>query len=148
MENKQELIDAQEIDQLMPQMNVNMPIQQQQENNLISDEALLGVYDEIMTNLRDDRKEISNVLDNFTEMVINGGDGTSASKEALVNLIKIKSDTADKMAKVADLMSRIYMNRKNTFPAYLNQENHIKIEGTKLNKRRILEIMKNKDSSK
>lgn len=145
MEHKQELIDAQEIDQLMPQMNVNMPIQQQ-ENNIITDEALLGVYDEIMTNLRDDRKEISNLLDNFTEMVINGGDGTSASKEALVNLIKIKSDSADKMAKVADLMTRIKLRSKDTFPAYLNQENHIKIEGTKLNKRRILEIMKNKES--
>ncbi len=59
---------------------------------------------------------------------MNDGDATSASKEALVNLIKVKSETADKMTKVLDLATRIKL-KKDHFPAYLNakQENTITI---------------------
>ena len=50
-----------------------------------------------------------------------------------VNLIKIKSDTADKMSKVADLMTRIKLKEKDTFPRYLaaQQNNKVVIEGSK-----------------
>lgn len=66
-------------------------------------------------------------------MVINDGDASSASKEAIVNLVKIKSDTADKMSKVADLMTRIKLKDKDTFPRYLaaQQNNKVVIEGSK-----------------
>jgi hypothetical protein len=66
-------------------------------------------------------------------MVINDGDASSASKEAIVNLMKIKSDTADKMSKVADLMTRIKLKDKDTFPRYLaaQQNNKVVIEGSK-----------------
>ena len=74
---------------------------------------------------------MSGLLTTFVDMVINDGDSTSASKEALVNLVKIKSDSADKMAKVAELMTRCKL--KEIFPKYLNakQENTINIgDGT------------------
>jgi hypothetical protein len=73
------------------------------------------------------------VLANFIEMVMNEGDASSASKEAIVNLMKIKSDTSDKMAKVADLMTRIKLKEKDTFPRYLaaQQNNKVVIEGSK-----------------
>ena len=72
-------------------------------------------------------------MSTFLEMVINDGDASSASKEAIVNLIKIKSDTSDKMSKVADLMTRIKLKEKDTFPRYLSaqQNNKVVIEGSK-----------------
>jgi len=60
-------------------------------------------------------------------------DASSASKEAIVNLLKIKTDTADKMAKIADLMTRIKLKERDTFPRYLaaQQNNKVIIEGSK-----------------
>jgi len=129
-----------DIDKLIPSMNVSVPENktEPQEENLIADEVLLGIYGEIVDNLRNDRQEIDGVLTEFIEMVINGGDATTSSKEALVNLMKIKSETADKMAKVADLMTRVKLKEKDTFPRYLaaKQENTINIGNS--NKRELL----------
>ena len=54
-------------------------------------------------------------------MVLNGGDASTSSKEALVNLLKIKSDTADKMAKIADLMTRLKMKERSTYELWMNK---------------------------
>ena len=88
---------------------------------LIEDEALLGMYDEILTDLRKDRKQVSYFAKQFGEMVLNGGDSSTSSKEALVNLLKIKSDTADKMAKIADLMTRLKMKERSTYELWMNK---------------------------
>ena len=59
-------------------------------------------------------------------------DPTKTSKEAIVNLIKIKSDVNDKMAKIADLRTRIKLKEKDTYPRYLAaQQNNVVIEGSK-----------------
>ena len=94
---------------------------------IVSDEMLLGVYGEIMENLRADRTQIDDVLNTFAEMVVNEGDSTTSSKEALVNLLKAKSDTADKMSKVADLMTRIKLKARDTFQPYMAKGNTINI---------------------
>ena len=72
---------------------------------------------------------MSGFIDTMAEMVINDGDATTSSKEALVNLIKIKVDMTDKMSKVADMMTRVKLKEKDTFPKYLatNQNNTINI---------------------
>ena len=123
-----------EISEILPSMNVNLPAEKPEEKEecIVSDEALLTIYSEIINNLRDDRKEIGGYLENFADMVINGGDSTTSSKEAMVNLMKIKSETSDKMGKVADLMTRIKMKDKDTFPRYLNakQENNVYLKGS------------------
>jgi hypothetical protein len=64
-------------------------------------------------------------------MVINQGDSTTSSKEALVNLIKIRSDIPDKMTKVADLMTRVKLKERDTYKPYLSahQTNNVVIEG-------------------
>ena len=119
---------------LIPQMNVTMPIvAEEKEKNLIEDEKILGLYDEVLDRIREDRKEIDNYLVQFGEMVINGGDATTSSKEAVVNLLKLKSDTADKMTKIADLWTRVKMKETNTFPKYLaaHQNNTINIDAKK-----------------
>jgi len=144
---------AADLEAVIPSMNVGLPAQQQQmeeKPNIISDDALLGIYGEIMENLRDDRKEINDLLSNFVEMVINEGDSTTSSKEALVNLVKIKSETADKMAKVADLMTRVKLKEKDTFPRYLaaKQENNLYI-GEQPTKRQFLkEIERHQKANK
>ena len=114
----------------MPSMNVSLPSVPDEEKVLIEDEVMLGVYDEVLDNIRQDRGEIDELLSNFLNMVMNEGDSTTSSKEAVVNLIKIKADTADKMVKIADLMTRIKLKETNTFPRYLaaHQNNTINIK--------------------
>jgi hypothetical protein len=90
-----------------------------QEASIISDEALLGVYGEIMDNLRDDRNQVSGLVDTFSNMVLNDGDSSTASKEALVNLLKTKIETSDRMAKIADLMTRVKLKQPDTFQPWM-----------------------------
>jgi hypothetical protein len=76
-----------EIKDLIPQMNVSLPVEaQEKEQCLVGDEELLGIYGEIIKNLRDDRTQIDECFVEFKEMVINGGDASTSSKEALVTL--------------------------------------------------------------
>lgn len=120
----------------LPQMNVSVPTQQQPPTDvsaLITDSQYLGVLDEIMNNIREDRKQVSDYIDNIADMVINDGDATTSSKEALVNFVKIKTDLQDKMLKAADLMTRLKL--KNTYAysgPHLNamQQNNFNINGS------------------
>jgi len=92
--------------------------------SLIEDEALLGVYGEILTNLRDDREQVAELLDTFANMVVNDGDSSTSSKEALVNLAKTKIDASDRMAKIADLMTRVKLKQPDTFKPYMKKEGY------------------------
>lgn len=104
-----------------PDMDVAFPQQLQNESaQLITDQQYLGVLNEIMENIRDDRKQVSEYIDNVANMVINEGDATSSSKEALVNLVKVKTDLSDKMLKAADLMTRLKLKNTNTVPAHVS----------------------------
>lgn len=124
-------LEAEVVENLLPPMNISVPQNQSQENNhLISDEQYLNVIDEIMVNMREDRKQVSEFIDTFANMVLNDGDATTSSKEALVNLVKTKVDIQDKMLKAADLMTRLKL--KNTYAysgPHLNalQQNNINI---------------------
>lgn len=134
---EQELVEEEfdeiEIDSLIPTMNINTEMIEPEKECIIKDDQILGLYDEILTNCRKDKESIQEVLTNFLDMVMNEGDATPASKEAIVNLIKISTDTNDKMAKVADLMTRIKLKEKDTYPRYLaaQQNNKVVIEGSK-----------------
>lgn len=134
--------------ELLPSMSVSSLSMQDLDNglsNIVSDEQLVDVYQEILENIRQDRKQTDEFINNFADLVINEGDSTSASKEALVNLLKLKHDTSDKMAKIADLMTRIKLKDKDTFPKYLaaNQNNTININSGN-NKRQFLEALNKK----
>lgn len=119
------------------------------ETSLVSDEALLGVYSEIMTDIREDRKKVDELLDNFVDMVINEGDSTNSSKEALVSLAKLRTDSADKMVKIADLMTRIKLKESNTWKPYMgkggNQGTNLTIiDQSGMTKREILDSINKK----
>lgn len=126
-----ENIDTDDVDKMVPSMNVSLPNKADNEENLVSDEVLMGVYGEVLNNLRDDRSQIDTFLNEFAEMVINSGDASSASKEALVNLMKAKVEASDKMSRIADLMTRVKLKERDTFPRYLSaqQKNTINIGG-------------------
>lgn len=99
-----------------PQMNVALPEKPPEQVPCpVTDEMLLGVYDEALDNIRTDRKEIDGLLANFVEMVINEGDSTTASKEALVKLVELKLETSEKITRVADLMTRVKLKERNTY---------------------------------
>lgn len=148
---EEEDLNENEISELIPQMNVSVPSEVKEETNLISDDQLLGIYSEIIDCIREDRKQVSEFIDNMAEMVINEGDATSSSKEALVNLVKIKTEMADKYAKVADLMTRVKLKEKDTFPKYLaaSQNNTINIgNGNSSRRALITAINKAKEKDK
>jgi len=143
-----DLIDEATFADLIPNMVVNERKEEaDNEPCIVEDAVLLGVYDEILENCRKDRASIDEVLANFIDMVFNDGDSTSATKEGIVNLMKAKSDIADKMSKVADLMTRIKLKSKDTFPRYLaaHQHNNVKIESSRRELIQRLEAKKKKD---
>jgi len=106
-------IRAEDIQDMVPKMNVALNANVEPKEMLITDEQYLDVINNILTEIKEDRKQVSDYIENFAEMVINEGDATTSSKEALVNLVKIKTDLQDKMLKAADLMTRLKL--KNTY---------------------------------
>lgn len=106
-------INPEDIESMVPKMNVALNASMEPKEMLISDEQYMDLITSILTDIKEDRKQVSDYIDNFAEMVVNEGDATTSSKEALVNLVKIKTDLQDKMLKAADLMTRLKL--KNTY---------------------------------
>lgn len=132
--------------------NENSLVEKKQEElSIVSDENLLGIYQEIMLNLRGDRDQISDLVNTFSNMVINDGDSSTSSKEALVNLIKTKIDATDKMTKIADLMTRIKLKQPDTYQPWMGKKkesvNTINIyDSSGINRKSLLEkIQKEKE---
>jgi hypothetical protein len=119
----------------------------QPENNelaeIVTDGELVAIYDDIVDMVNKDRKEVDEVLRDFINMVMNEGDGSSASKEAIVALLKMKMDGADKLSKVADLKTRVKLKERSTFPPYLAQHNTYNL-GDKMDKRAMIEQLNKK----
>jgi hypothetical protein len=97
------------------------------QNAVVTDAQLLDIYSEILEDLRSDRKEVDAILSNFVEMVMNEGDSTSSSKEALVNLAKLKSDISIGKTKIADLMTSLKLKEKQASKINATQNNNITI---------------------
>lgn len=142
---KPDIIDTKELKEVIPNMNVQVSAKPEKEDvsSIVSDDQLLDIYKEILDNIREDRKQVSGFIDNFADMVINDGDSTSSSKESLVNLVKVKTEISDKMSKIADLMTRIKLKDRDTYPKYLsaNQNNTINISSSK---RQLIEAINKK----
>ncbi len=137
-----EIEDA--IDDLVPRMNVTVPSNPPAEAapELITDDDILEIYGDILKDINEKEKEVSDYVANMAEMVFNEGDATTSSKEALVNFVKIETDLIDKKVKIADLMTRIKLKETNTFPRYLaaHQNNTININDSG-KKRQLLEAI-------
>ena len=92
-----------------------------EEKALISDDSILSYYEEAMDCIKEDRTEADKRYLEFAEMVLNEGDPSSASKEALVNLLKLKSEGVNQKIKILDLGTRMKIKGSTTssqFQAY------------------------------
>ena len=139
----EEGLEVEDLQVEVPEMTVNL---NKEKECLIGDGMLLEIYDEILANCRADREQANDILMNFFNMVMNDGESSSASKEAIVNLMKIKSDISDKMAKIADLETRIKLKDNDTYPRYLAaQQNNKIVFDNKRNFLKRVEKMRNKD---
>lgn len=116
---------SEELENMLPQINLTVPQQSpvplpEEKENMVSDELIMGLYSEGLDDIRKEREQLDSLIDTFVDMVINGGDSTTSSKEALVNLIKIKTDTSNNKTKILELMTRVKLKNTDTFPKYLN----------------------------
>lgn len=105
-----------------PQMNVTVS-DNTEGGDLVPDELLTTLWKECLDNCRSDRKECDHLLANFVEMVMNEGDATTASKEAICNIVKTKTDITDKMIKIADQLQTQKL-KKPTQKVQAEQHNH------------------------
>ena len=119
-------------------------------SRLVSDDLLMGIYNETLENLRSDREQVGDYLDTFADMVINDGDSTTSSKEAMVALAKLKMDSADKIIKIIDLMTRMKMKEKDTYKPYMNahQTNNFNFGEGGGSKRALLERIEKEQAAK
>lgn len=125
-------------------LNINLP-QETGKSEIVEAEQIVGLCNEVLDDIRSDSSEIHEAYGNFAEMVFNSGDATAASKEALVNLLKLKSDIADKKTRVMEMMLRAYLKdgRPNLTA---NQHNEIRIEDN--SKRDLLQNLEKKSKEK
>lgn len=140
--HNQSIESAGELRQQMPMMEINVGtgLQKKDEKEIVTDDTMIGLGSEILDIMRDDRKEIDELLSNFVNMVINDGDASTSSKEALVNLMKMKSDCAVNMTRMYDLMARIKMRDKSIPEVVAKQVNKFSIGGGGT-KRKMLETL-------
>jgi len=97
----------------------------EQPGELISDDKVVDYYEEAMACIKEDREEAHDRYLDFCEMVINEGDPSSATKDALVSLLKLKNDSVDQMIKILDLWTRLKMkDRATNSQIYAYQQNN------------------------
>jgi len=113
----------------MMEINVGGALQKPAEKEIVSDDQMISIYTEILEMCRDDRKEVDDLLGNFVNMVLNEGDASTSSKEALVNLMKIRTDIANNMSRVFDLLARIKMRDRSLPDVVAKQVNKFNIGG-------------------
>ncbi len=133
---KSEVIETTPLEEIedavvLPEMNVHAPVAppiiEQEQLETAKAENLVKMNVDIMEDIKKSEIQIDDVLSNFINMVMNEGDASSSTKEALVNLLKAKTDLVDKKIKMVDLNMRAYLKETNTFPKYLNATQNNKI---------------------
>ena len=103
-----------------PQMTIpTAPVAQSSSQPLFEDEEMLKMCGEVLSNMRNDRKQLDTLISNFVEMVFNEGDSTTASKEALVALMTAKTNMSDKQMKIVDTMAKFKLKRWHPLPSQL-----------------------------
>lgn len=125
----------------LPTMSANItPPPKPDEPPVVDNQKMVKIYEEILQYCRDDRVEADAAYKQFLEMVVNEGDATTSSKEASVQLLRLRHETTGNMIKVMDLLMRVILKGTDTYKPYLNQHQENKvIINAKSNKRSIIE---------
>jgi hypothetical protein len=134
----------------LPAMNVGLPAQApgKEEKPLVTNDEMVDMYKKIMNHCEDDRNEANDLFQCLKDMVINDGDASHSTKEAMIQSLRIRCETTDKQTKVMDLLMRYILKDRDTFPRYLaaNQENNIIFKGG--SKRSFLEKLEKQKARK
>ena len=132
----------------IPSMNVGVPAQTQKEEEkpLVTNEEMTEMYKKIFKYIEADREEHGDLYNTLKDMVVNDGDASHSTKEAMIQAARLKAESSDKMTKVMDLLMRSLLKERDTFPKYLaaNQENNIIFKGG--SKRSFLEKLEKQKS--
>lgn len=115
----------------LPALNVNMPPAQKEETPVICNDEMTDMYKKIFSFCEDDRSEANDLFQTLKDMALNDGDASQATKEAMIQALRIRCESSDKMTKVMDLLMRYILKDRDTFPRYLaaNQENKFIFNG-------------------
>lgn len=89
-------------------MNINTNSPTETKNEIVQADQIVSLCQDVLSDIAVEKEEITNYQNNFSEMVFNAGDATSASKEALVNLSKLKSDLIDKKTRVMEMLLKAF----------------------------------------
>lgn len=132
----------------IPSMNVNLPAPQKEEKPIVTNDEMVDMYRKIITHCEEDRNEANDLFQALKDMVINDGDASHSTKEAMIQSLRIRCEAAEKETKVMDLLMRYVLKDRDTFPRYLaaNQENNIIFKGG--SKRQFLEKIEKQKSRK
>lgn len=131
----------------VPEMNVLVSNNNEVVPEIANSDQIINICQEALSDIRDNTKEIDEKLQSFTDMVMNEGDATSSSKEALINLIKMKTDQTDKKIRILELLSNAFLKQKYTQPKIFSahQHNEFKIEDRSGKKKLLKELINEND---
>lgn len=133
----------------IPAMNVGIQQHQaKEEKPLVTNEEMVDMYKKIINHCEEDRQEANSLFQDLKDMVINDGDASHSTKEAMIQAFRIRCESTDKETKVMDLLMRYILKDRDTFPRYLaaNQENNIIFKGG--SKRSFLEKLEKQKARK
>lgn len=113
----------------LPTMTVQVPQKAEPEKPIVTVDEMQAFLKEAVTMVRDDRAETSEYIKNFADMILNEGDASGPTKEAFVQLVKMKQDAATNLTKLIELMMRPLLKQSSESKPWLNatQHNEIKI---------------------
>lgn len=119
-----------------------------EEKPLVTNEEMVDMYKKIINHCEEDRQEANTLFQDLKDMVINDGDASHSTKEAMIQAFRIRCESTDKETKVMDLLMRYILKDRDTFPRYLaaNQENNIIFKNS--SKRSFLEKLEKQKARK
>lgn len=125
-ENALEIVADEDTKSLVERENQVASLQVHSEDQpLVAKERIKEYYEQAIECIQQDREEASERYLQFADMAVNGGDPSSATKEAMVSLLKVKSDGVNQMVKILDLWTRLAMKDKATSSQiYAYQQNN------------------------
>jgi hypothetical protein len=132
----------------IPAMNMNLAAPQKEEKPIVTNDDMVDMYKKIFNFCEEDRNEAGDLHNTLKDMVMNDGDASHSTKEAMIQALRIRCESTDKMTKVMELLMRYVLKDRDTFPRYLaqNQENNIIFKGG--SKRQFLEKLEKNKSRK
>ncbi len=119
--------EKQPTQEVIPSVALNVNVAPaENKNEIVQADQIVSLCQDVLSDIATEKDEISQTFNNFSEMVFNAGDATSASKEALVNLLKIRSDLVDKKTRVMEMMLRAFQkDGPKTVTAHQHNDIHI-----------------------